>query len=119
VSVLCQRKQQEEGEVERATDLLIFGYEALSALPVASIPFAIVVCLIPMAQPPPLPLQLPGPGAPTAAAHLTFASYYGDLELDPCKGDYRRIMERFDPDINNVVTPLLLQEQAVASGIVP
>ncbi len=72
-----------------------------------------------MAQPPPLPLQLPGPGTPTAAAHLTFASYYGDLELDPCKGDYRRIMERFDPDVNNVVTPLLLQEQAVGSGAVP
>jgi hypothetical protein len=28
-------------------------------------------------------------------------------------------MERFDPDINNVVTPLLLQEQAVASGVAP
>jgi len=28
-------------------------------------------------------------------------------------------MERFDPDVNNVVTPLLLQEQAVASGVVP
>ena len=72
-----------------------------------------------MAQPPPLPLQLPGLGTPTATAHLTFASYYGDLELDPCKGDYRRIMERFDPDVNNVVTPLLLQEQAVGSGVVP
>jgi hypothetical protein len=72
-----------------------------------------------MAQPPPLPLQLPGHGTPSPAAHLTFAAYYGDPELDPCKGDYRRLMERFDPDVNNVVTPLLLQEQAVASGIVP
>ncbi len=72
-----------------------------------------------MARPPPLPLQLPGHGAPSTASHLTFASYYGDLELDPCKGDYRRLMERFDPDINNVVTPLLLQEQAVASGVAP
>jgi hypothetical protein len=48
----------------------------------------------PPIAPPVVNLQ-PLPGQPLIAPrrHMTFASYYGDVTLDPCRGTYRRIME--------------------------
>jgi hypothetical protein len=51
--------------------------------------------------------------------YRTFQSFHSDGELDPCRGNYERIMRRFDVDVNPGVTPLMLFEQAVGSGVVP
>jgi len=71
LSVSVSAKAGGRRREERTTDLLIFGYEALSCLPVASIPSTDCrFSFLTMAQPPPLPLQLPGHGAPSTASIL-------------------------------------------------
>jgi hypothetical protein len=49
----------------------------------------------------------------------TFREYYSDETRDPCKGSYSRIMDRFDPEVNNAVSHVMLLEQAIGSGVVP
>jgi hypothetical protein len=65
------------------------------------------------------PLPLPGLPPNNGARHTTFASFYGDGTLDPYSGDYARVMERLDPEVNQAVTPLILFEQAVGAGPIP
>jgi hypothetical protein len=50
---------------------------------------------------------------------LQFNTFYADSELDPNHGTYQRIIERFDPEVNNAVLFVYLLEQAVGSGPVP
>jgi hypothetical protein len=59
---------------------------------------------------------LPPPGQPfqTPARHTTYASYYSDATLDPYQGNYARLFNRLDPEVNNVVSHVILLEQAVA-----
>jgi hypothetical protein len=66
-------------------------------------------------------LPQPGIGAlpPAEVAHQDFRSFYGDLTLDPCNGDYSRIMARFDPEINPAISQATLLEQAIGLGPVP
>jgi hypothetical protein len=68
-----------------------------------------------MANPLPPPGLLPG----NPIRHTTFATLYAEETADPWQGDYTRIMDRFDPETNQLVTPLLLLEQAVVAGPVP
>jgi len=65
------------------------------------------------------PVPLPGPPSNNGARHTTFASFYGDETLDPYSGEYARVMERLDPEINQAVTPLILFEQVVGTGPIP
>jgi hypothetical protein len=65
------------------------------------------------------PLPLPGPITGNPIRHTTFATLYADETADPWQGDYQRIMDRVDPETNQLVTPLLLLEQAVGAGPVP
>jgi hypothetical protein len=51
--------------------------------------------------------------------HATFASFYNDLTLDPCKGQYARIMGRFEPEQENRIPAEVLLEQALGAGCVP
>jgi hypothetical protein len=60
----------------------------------------------------------PGPDLLTLK-HQSFSEFYGDNGLDPFRGDYARIMERFDPDVNNALSHVLLLGQAVGCGPVP
>jgi hypothetical protein len=52
----------------------------------------------------PLPSHLPT----NERRHVTFATLYADETADPCQGDYQRIVDRLDPETNQLVTPLLL-----------
>jgi hypothetical protein len=63
--------------------------------------------------------QLPLPGPNLEPQHKTFAELYGDGSLDPCAGDYRGLMNRFDVDQNPAVTFVNLFEQTTAAGPVP
>jgi hypothetical protein len=58
---------------------------------------------------------LPPPGQPfqTPAHHTTYASYYSDATLDPYQGNYARLFDCLDPEVNNVVSHVILLEQAV------
>jgi hypothetical protein len=51
--------------------------------------------------------------------HQVFSEFYRDGELDPCRGDYTRIMERFDPEVNAGTSHVMLLEQAVQYGPEP
>ena len=65
----------------------------------------------------PLPL-LPQPMlAPTR--HSTYSSFYSDTALDPFQGNYARVMERMDPEVNQALSHIMLLEQAVGMGPVP
>jgi hypothetical protein len=75
--------------------------------------------LLPQAMPvqvaPPLGVNLV-PRAPPS----TFSQWYGDETRDPCQGNYRRIMNRFNPDRNDAVPGQTLFQQAVSGGgVVP
>jgi hypothetical protein len=50
------------------------------------------------------------------ARHQTFSALYQDATLDPCQGNYGRIMDRFDPEVNNAISRVFLFEQAVTTG---
>jgi hypothetical protein len=65
------------------------------------------------------PLQLPGPNAVQNLRHQSFEEFYRDPTLDPFQGDYARVMERFDPEVNNALSYVLLLGQAVGGGPVP
>jgi hypothetical protein len=62
--------------------------------------------------------QQPSQPLPVARRYTTFAAYYGDVTLDPYRGNYRRILERLDPEVNNLITHELLLEQAVGNTVV-
>jgi hypothetical protein len=64
-------------------------------------------------------LLLPGPDPLQARRHKSFYEFFGDNELDPSKGDYTRIMARFDPEVNQATSHVMLLELAVGSGPVP
>jgi hypothetical protein len=64
-------------------------------------------------------LMQPGPDPVLATRHHGFAEFYCDPTLDPFHGEYARIMERFDPNINNVLSHVLLLGQAFSCGSVP
>jgi hypothetical protein len=65
------------------------------------------------------PLQLPGPNPTQVCRQCTFNELYRDNELDPCKGDYSRIMVRFDPEVNPATSHVMLLELAVGRGASP
>jgi hypothetical protein len=75
---------------------------------------------------------LPQPGQPMAnplpqfaqpllapVRHSTYSSFYSDTSLDPFQGNYARVMERMDPEVNNALSHVVLLEQAVGAGPVP
>jgi hypothetical protein len=64
-------------------------------------------------------LPLPGHLPANERCHVTFVTLYADETADPCQGNYQRIMGRLDPETNQLVTPLLLFEQAVGAGPIP
>jgi hypothetical protein len=41
------------------------------------------------------------------------------MALDPYQGDYTRIMERLDPEVNRVISHVILFQQAIGTGPVP
>jgi hypothetical protein len=45
--------------------------------------------------------------------------FIGDPLLDPCQGDYGRILLRVDPEETPVLSHLMLHKQAMGSGLVP
>jgi hypothetical protein len=51
--------------------------------------------------------------------HSTYSSFYSDITLDPFQGNYARVMERMDPEVNNALSHVMLLEQAVGAGPVP
>jgi hypothetical protein len=61
----------------------------------------------------------PGQSPALTRQHTTYASYYGDTILDPYQGEYGRILERLDPDVNSAVSHVLLLEQAMGSSVTP
>jgi hypothetical protein len=65
---------------------------------------------IPAALAPPV---LQGPRA------QNFSMLFQDPTLDPCQGDYTRIMERFNPNANPGLSHVMLLEQATSSGPIP
>jgi hypothetical protein len=65
------------------------------------------------------PLPLPGPITGNLVCHTTFVTLYADETADPWQGDYQPIMDRVDLEMNRMLTPLLLLEQAVGAGPVP
>jgi hypothetical protein len=65
------------------------------------------------------PLLLPGPPSNNGARHATFASFYRNETLNPYSGEYARVMERLEPEINQAVTPLILFEEVVGAGPIP
>jgi hypothetical protein len=64
---------------------------------------------------------LPQPGAlrPTAQLHKDFKAFYGDPTLDRCQGDYTRIIDRFDSELNPAISHVILLEQALGMQAVP
>jgi hypothetical protein len=75
-----------------------------------------------MANQPPLPVPLPQLNLPIGgpvSRPREFASWYSDGQLDPLRGQYEAIMHRFDPEINNTISHIILLEQAVGGGPVP
>jgi hypothetical protein len=60
-------------------------------------------------------LPLPGMVLPPAnTTHCaTFAAFYKDATWDPCRGQCTAIMQRFDPEVNNVTLHIMLMEQDV------
>jgi hypothetical protein len=44
---------------------------------------------------------------------------FADPELDPGPGQYQRILERFDPEINPAISHVMLLEQTTGSGPIP
>ena len=67
----------------------------------------------------PLGLQLQPPLGQHNQRHKTFSQFYGDAALDPCQGQYLRIMHRFDPAHPNAIQGNLLLDQALGSGAIP
>jgi hypothetical protein len=61
----------------------------------------------------------PGPIMPQGGRYQTFAEFYNDLLLDPFQGQYARVAEHFDPEVNNALSYVLLLGQAVGGGPVP
>jgi len=59
------------------------------------------------------------PLLPPNQLHQSFGAFYGDASLDPCSGDYTRIMDRFDPEVNPAISHVTLLERAIGSGPVP
>ncbi len=78
-------------------------------------------------QGPPFPQVMPAQVVPPLGVNLvprappsTFSQWYGDETRDPFQGNYRRIMDRFNPDRNDAVPGQTLFQQAVSgSGAVP
>jgi hypothetical protein len=68
-------------------------------------------------QPPIGGQQLP-PLLPTQR-YKTFSQLYSDETLDPCKGQYARIMHRFDPAHPNAIQGNILLDQALGAGAIP
>jgi hypothetical protein len=64
-------------------------------------------------------LPPPGPAPLVPACHASFTAFYNDIMLDPFQGEYTRVMERMDPEVNNGVSHVMLLEQAVGTGPVP
>ena len=72
-------------------------------------------------------LPLPGPlppldHLPAGMATIkckSFVEWYGDAQRDPCRGEYQQIMNRFDPDVNNTISHIILLEQAAGAGAIP
>jgi hypothetical protein len=75
---------------------------------------------------------LPQPGQPMAnlllqpaqpllapVHHSTYSSFYSDTVLDPFQGNYTRVLERMDPEVNNAISHVMLLEQAVGGSPVP
>lgn len=59
-------------------------------------------------------LPPPCPHFPAPVRHTSYASYYSDPTSDPYQGDYSRLFERLDPELNNVASHVILLEQAIA-----
>jgi len=64
-------------------------------------------------------LPPPGPAPLVPARHASFTAFYNDIMLDPFQGEYTRVMERMDPEVNNGVSHVMLLEQAAGTGPVP
>jgi hypothetical protein len=70
------------------------------------------------AQPAPVlqpPVAAPGVQMPAAPKPRTFRDFYADSSRDPCKGDYQRIMQRFDPEAATIIASDVLLEQALGN----
>jgi hypothetical protein len=84
-------------------------------------PLPIIPPMLP--QPPgqehPVNNQLARPASTRGVRHKNFASLYSDVEVDPFQRNYSRVMQRFDPEINNALSHVMLLEQAVSCGAAP
>jgi len=64
--------------------------------------------------------KLPPMIAPqNAPRHRAFAIMFADPALDPCQGQYQRILECFDPETNPAISHVMLLEQTTGSWLIP
>jgi hypothetical protein len=70
---------------------------------------------VPQVQGLAIPNQPPVYAMPDNARYSTFHQFFDDTSRDPCRGDYTRVMARFDPESATVIPSEVLIEQALGN----